>query len=117
MMVIANKMDLVPLSHNRFKDRVTRVAREVKEARVNSNQIRSRGIFSLTKTMSSATHQECIYQYSTMRVATAKEEVITPMMETRWRTTPRDMARNIATQATNALQRIQTKEQMVIMVR
>ena len=102
-------------SHNRFKGRVTKVAREVREVKVSSNRIRSRGTFSWTKMMSWVTHQECIFQCSIMKLATAKEEVIILMMEKKWMVIIKDTGLNIATQATNELQRTKMMDQTVIM--
>lgn len=114
MILQDSSQDQVPLSHNRFKGRVTRAVKEVKEARVNSNQIRNKDTFSLTKMMSLVTHRVCIYQCSTTIAVIAKEETLNTMMEMKW-TTIRGMGPNIAIQATSAPQRIQMMDQTVIM--
>ena len=50
-----------------------------------------------------------------MKLATAKEEAIILMMETKWRITIKDMGINIAILATNEPQRTKMMDQTVIM--
>jgi len=112
----------VPNNRSRSKVREARVDKGVKAAKVSSNQIRSNDIYSSTTTMSWGTHLVCISPCSTMTAAMVKEEEITMaitktvVISNIIITAIRDMVRNIATPATNVIQRIPTKVLMVITV-
>ena len=112
----------VPNNRSRSKVREARVDKEVKVAKVSSNQILSNETYSSTTTMSWATHLVCISPCSTMTAATAKEEerigtiTKTAVISITIIIAIQDMVRNIATQATNVILRILTKVLTVITV-
>jgi len=115
-------MAKVPSNNSRSKVREARVDKEVKVAKVSSNQIRSNDTYSSTTMMSWATHLVCISPCSTMTAATAKEEEITTattkmaVISITTIIAIQDMVHNTVTQATNVILRIPTKALTVITV-